>query len=337
VITAEDAALHTPDPAVPMWAETNFFAFNVPELDLNGHVYCLFRPNQGVCLTTVAINNRWCMVPWEANYVDLSMHVPMGENFDLRNYSLDSGVSVRCIEPVMKYEVSYDDGEGTKLAFQFDAFAPGYDIHDPAMDPTVAAQAEGSDYAWGTAYNGHYDQTGFTEGELTVDGRTVPFSCIATRDHSWGPRRERHPSTLSWMNGGICETTTPDRKPDFIFHALCDFDDSNGGTEIRFTHGYVIEFGKLIGIASGSATTERDGFQPVEVNLELVAEDGRSWIVEGEARNSFPWQAWPNVVGFNSMMRWTWEGQIGFGEIYDFYGLQRLNRLSQSGQYPFRA
>jgi len=90
MITAEDAVLHAADPSVAMWAETNFFAFSAPELDLNGHVYCLFRPNQGVCLTTVAINDRWCKTPWDANYVDLSMHVPMGENFDLRKNGPDA-------------------------------------------------------------------------------------------------------------------------------------------------------------------------------------------------------------------------------------------------------
>jgi hypothetical protein len=335
MINAADAVLHAPDPAAAMWAETNFFAFSAPELDLNGHVYCLFRPNQGVCLTTVAINDRWCKTPWDANYVDLSMHVPMGENFDLRQYSLSSGVSVRCLEPVMKYEVSYDDGAGTKLAFQFDALAPGYDIHDPDLDPMVAAQTTGSDYAWGTAYNGHYDQTGYTEGEVTVDGRTIPFSCIATRDHSWGPRAERHPTTLSWMNGAICATPTPDRNPDLVFHALCDFDDSTGGADIRFTHGYVIVNGTMIGLSGGGAKTRRDGFQPVEVELELQAPAGRSWNLHGEARNAFPWQAWPNVTGFNSLMRWTYDGRVGYGEIYDFYGLQRLNQLTQTDKYPF--
>jgi hypothetical protein len=218
----------------------------------------------------------------------------------------------------------------------FDALHPGYDIHDPDSDPMVAAQAAGHDYAWGTAYTGHYDQTGFCEGEVTFDGRTVPVRCIATRDHSWGPRSERHPTTLSWMNGGFCATERPEPDPDLVFHAMCDFDDATGGTDVRFTHGYVVEHGKLIGLSGGRAKTRRDGFQPMEMDLELQAPDGRTWSLHGESRNAIPWPAWPNVVGFGSLVRWTWQGRVGYGEIYDFYGLQQLNRLGRSGRYPFR-
>ncbi len=334
MITAEDASLHKPDPDQPMWAETNFFGFHSPEEELNGHIYVLLRPNQGVCLTTVALNSKKALAYWDAEYYDSSVHVPMGANFDLQNYSLSSGVSVRCLEPTMKYEVNYDDGNGVEVHFQYDALHPGYDIHDPEMDPMVAAAAEGSDYAWGTAYNGHYDQTGVCEGEILLRGRTIPFRCVATRDHSWGPRPERHPTTLSWLNAaftsgaGIAEGDV-----DLAVHAMCDFDDSSGAADIRFTHGYAVEKGEWIGLAGGRAKTRRSKYQPEQIELELSDGKGREWSLRGECLTAFPWPAWPNVVGFNSLVRWDWDGRQGLGEAYDFYGLQQLNQLSESPHY----
>jgi hypothetical protein len=321
VITAADASLHTPDSDNPMWAETNFFGFAIPEANMNGHIYMLFRPNQGVCLTTVAINSRRCLTPWDAEFADFNSHVPMGDGFDLQNYQLASGVKVRCLKPVMDYQVDYDDGHGTGIHFTWKALMPGYDIHDPAMDPMVAAGDDASKYAWGTAYNGHYDQTGAVEGEVTVDGRTIPFSSVAVRDHSWGPRPERHLTTLSWLNAHFDDG--------FCVHAMCDFQPESD-SDVRFTHGYAIVDGQLIGLAGGGAKTRRDGRQPEEVVLELRSPEGRQWELHGQAQNAYPWPAWPNVVGFNALMRWECEGRTGYGEAYDFYGLQTLNRMAAS-------
>ena len=51
-----------------------------------------------------------------------------------------------------------------------------FDIHDPEMDPMKAKalkEAEqGGKFAWGTAYNGHFDQTGHFKGRVAVRGKT---------------------------------------------------------------------------------------------------------------------------------------------------------------------
>ena len=50
-----------------------------------------------------------------------------------------------------------------------------------------------------------------------------------------------------------------------------------------------------------------------------------NWNLRGTALTSFPWQAWPNVVGFNALMRWEdQEGRTGMGETQDFLGLETL-------------
>jgi hypothetical protein len=342
VITPADAALHVPTSDDPTWAETNFWGFYVPELKLNCGVYALFRPNLGVALSTVCMNSRRTYAHWEADYCDLQMHLPMGKDFDLMDYRLANGLSVRAVEPNMAYEVDFDDGDGTEIHFAYRSLMPAFDIHDPDQDPMKAAQLEtqrqaaassgtprtpgGGDghagsFAWGTAYNGHFDQTGVFEGEVVLGGSTTPFRCVSTWDHSWGPRSERHAHTMSWLHAHFSD--------DFAFHAIFDFDTSDGGRELRLTHGYVLENGEVFGLRAGRGETVRKGYYPEEKIIEVTDRTGRTFSFRGEALTSFPWQAWPNVVGFNALLHWEdGEGRTGLGETQDFLGLQTLTALS---------
>ena len=317
VITAADASLHAPTSDDPTWAETNFFGFYVPQLQLNCGVYTLFRANLGVGLSTICMNSKRVRAPWEADYCDMQMHLPMGPDFDLCDYRLPNGLSVRAIEPNMAYEVDFSDGEGTEIHFAYRSLMPAFDIHDPEQDPMVAAKADGSDFAWGTAYNGHFDQTGVFEGEVVLRGRREPFRCVSTWDHSWGPRSERHAHTMSWLHAHFSE--------DLALHAIFDFDAASGGEALRLTHGYLLQDGQVYGLKAGTGKTVRNGWYPEEKVLEVTDKRDRTWNFRGTALTAFPWQAWPNVVGFNALMRWEdQEGRTGMGETQDFLGLETL-------------
>jgi len=322
VITAADASLHTPTSDDPTWAETNFFGFYVPDLGLNCGVYTLFRANLGVGLSTICMNSKRVRAPWEADYCDMQMHIPMGPEFDLCDYRLPNGLSVRAIEPNMAYDVDFSDGEGTEIHFAYRSLMPAFDIHDPAQDPMVAAAADGSDFAWGTAYNGHFDQTGVFEGEVVLRGIRHPFRCISTWDHSWGPRSERHAHTMSWLHAHF--------SPQLAMHAIFDFDAATNGSELRLTHGYVLDDGQVHGLKAGSGRTRRRGHYAEEVSLRLVDSSDRTWELQGRAMTAFPWNAWPNVVGYNVLARWECRGLTGYGEIQDFFGVQTLSDLTHA-------
>ena len=184
MIIDNDASLHAPTSEDPHWAETNFFGFYVPEINLNCGVYVLCRTNLDVVLSTIHMCSRRARAHWEAEYCDMQMHLPMGPEFDLLDYKLANGLKVECITPNMDWNVDYDDGEGTEIHFEYRSLMPPYDINDPAQDPMVAAAAEGSDFQWGTAYSGHFDQTGRFEGEIVLRGgqNSVPL-CI-----NYGPQ-----------------------------------------------------------------------------------------------------------------------------------------------------
>ena len=283
----------------------------------------LVLTNLGVALSTICLNSGRAYHYWDADYCDLQMHLPMGKDFDLLDYRLDNGLRVRAIEPNMVYEVQYDDGEGTAIRFIYRSLMPPFDIHDPSQDPMVAAQAAGSDFSWGTAYNGHFDQTGLFDGEVVLNGRRTPFRCVSTWDHRWGPRSERHAHTMSWLHAHFSEG--------LAVHAIFDFDAENRGTELRLTHGYILEDGVVYGLKAGTGTTERrHEYFPEAKRLEVVDARDRSWVFQGKALTAFPWQAWPNVVGFNALMQWEdQDGREGLGETQDFFGVQSLTSLAR--------
>lgn len=316
MITPDDAQFHTPTSDDPTWAETNFWGFYVPEAELNVGVYGLFRTNLGVGLSTICMNSRRVRAPWDADYCDLQVHLPCPP--DLLEFQLPNGLRSRCIEPNMAYQVDFDDGDGTEIHFEYRALMPPFDINDPDQDPVTAAKmqaAEGS-WAWGTAYSGHFDQTGVFEGEVILRGRRMPFTCVSTMDHSWGLRSERHAHTMSWLHAHFGE--------DLAMHAIFDFDVADNGEALRLTHGYVLEDGQVHGLKSGGGKTRRSGWYPEEKHLEVVDSADRTWTFRGEALTAFPWQSHPDVVGFNALMRWQCGDRSGLGETQDFLGFEML-------------
>jgi hypothetical protein len=184
MIHPEDAQLHEPTSTDPLWGETNYFGLYVAGVPMNIGVYALFRTNVGVVTTNVSVNTRKVLMPWAADYWDAWAQTPIPESRSLLDYKLASGLHVTCLEPNKVWDVRYDDGGTLSLDFRYTALMDGFDIHDPAQDPMVAAQATGSDFSWGHAYSGHFDQTGYFEGDLVLRGQRYEIDCVSTMDHS---------------------------------------------------------------------------------------------------------------------------------------------------------
>lgn len=329
MIQSADAELHAPTSDDPSWAETNYFGFYLPELKMNGGVYALFRTNLGVVNTTIDLNSRMVRVPWEAQYWDSQTHVPIPANRSLLDYRLSTGLHVRCVEPNRIWDVEYDDGEGTEIRFRFSALMDAFDIHDPDQDPMVAAREEASKFAWGTAYNGHFDLTGLCEGELVFGGRRHEFECVSTMDHSWGPRPERTTTPMSWLHAHFSRS--------FAIHAIFDFDPElgpDGPSPLRLTHGYVMDHGEIVGLKAGEGEAVREDGYPIAESLRLVDRLDREFKLEGTAVTSFPWQAWPDVVGFNVLHEWRCGEDVGLGEAMDFLGMSQITRLHNRVHEP---
>lgn len=325
MIQDEDVHFHKADAGTPNWAETNFFGFFNASATLNVGVYALFRPNLGIVSSTICMNSGFASTPWEADFCDLRASMPIPEPRDLTDFTLENSLHIRCTRPNMDWHIGYDDGEGTTINVEYRAIMPPFDIHDPDMDPMKAKAlkevGQGGKFAWGTAYNGHFDQTGHFLGEVTIRGKASPIDCISTMDHSWGPRPERGAPNMSWLHAHFSK--------DLAFHAIFSFDPRANGRDLSLAHGYVVENGVIFGlkVAHGTTTRTRDRYAD-EVHLVLVDSRDREWRLRGKGMTSFPWQCWPNMVSFNALANWTCDGLSGYGEIQDFFEMPQLTALN---------
>ena len=326
MIKPEDVEFHRPETADPTWAETNFFGFYNQEAHLNVGVYALFRTNLGIVSSTICMNSAISPTPWQADFCDMRASLPIPAACRLSDFSLANGLRIRCTDPNMARHIMYDDHEGTTIDVHYTSIMQPFDIHDPAMDPMKAAaleqaKAEGGKFAWGTAYNGHFDQTGHFVGRVTVRDRAYPIDCVSTMDHSWGPRPERGAPNMSWLHAHFLK--------DFAVHAIFNFDPRTNGRDLSLAHGYVVRRGEIFGFQSGTGRTTRtrDRF-PDTVELALTDSSGQSWTLHGKGMTTFPWLCWPNMVSFNALAAWTCGDLAGHGEVQDFFELPQLTRLN---------
>jgi hypothetical protein len=326
MIHPEDVEFHAADEGDLTWAETNFFGFYNAELTTNVGVYTLFRPNLGVVHSTISINSGDAYQPWQADFIDHQCHVPIPEPRSLASYTLANGLSVRTIEPNMAWKIEYDDNQGTTIDVTYTSLMQPFDIQDPDMDPITAARSKEEGFAWGTAYNGHFDQTGRFQGLVTVRGREIPIDCVSTMDHSWGPRKERGGPNMSWLHAHFGD--------DYFFHTIWSFDHTGDSDQLTLNHGYVQIDGELRGLAGGTGVTLRDEHLFARtVSFQVEDSKGEIHEVTGRGLTRFPWQAWPNMVGFNVLGEWESRGRTGHGEIQDFVDATTLTARAHTGQH----
>ncbi len=321
VIKESDAEFHPFRPDQYNWAETNYFGFYNTQAHLNVGVYALFRPNLGVVSSTICINSKRARTPWEADFCDYQVALPMPTNNSLLDYELANSLRVRCTRANSDWQIRYDDGEGTTINVEYAALMPGFDINDPDQDPMCASGSEAGKFSWGNAYDGHFDQTGRVTGEVSVRGESYAIDCVSTMDHSWGPRPERGKPNMSWLHAHIDNETA--------LHAILSFDADVDDTQLSLAHGYALSGGHVYGLAAGSGTVARgpDRFAD-SIVLEFKDSRGEAHQLSGQALTNFPWQCWPNMIAFNVLAHWKYNEREAYGEVQEFFELPKLNRLN---------
>jgi hypothetical protein len=325
MIIDADAEFHSVEDANPIWAETNFFGFYNAQEHLNIGVYALFRPQLGTVHSTISMNDHDAFEPWRANFFDHQAHLAIPVEAKLSDYTLANGLHVVCTRPNMDWRITYDDGEDTRIDVEYTALMQPFDIQDPDMDPITAATAKEEGFAWGAAYNGHFDQTGHFRGEVSIRGRRVPIDCVSTMDHSWGPRRERGAPNMSWMHAHVDDS--------YAIHAIWSFDHTGASDALRLNHGYAMVDGEIYGLTTGAGHTSRDErLYAREIDLEVTDVRGEVHRLTGRGLTRFPWQAWPNMVGFNVLAEWEVNGRRGHGELQDFVEAPRMAALNDSSR-----
>jgi hypothetical protein len=289
-----DDEFHPPTSDDSEWTETCWFTFTVPERRLSGQLYPFFRTNQRVAAGGAYFWDEHGHTVHDCRYAKNFWHLPIPDQ-PLSDITLANGIHYRCVEPLTRYEIAYDDPDGGNeihVDLEFTAVTPPHYLGES-----------------------HLDQPGRYRGTVHLQGETIPVDAFGFRDRSWGPRPQAGQGLTSSAahRGGYSYATASDADG---FHSITlDF-----GTGCNNIHGYHLRDGEWAKLASGQReVVDRDpatGF-PVHVTVDGVDELGRELHADGRCRNALALFLNPNLFTVNCLTEWTFDGISGFGEDHD--------------------
>jgi len=299
LFSPEDDALHVPGPE-PDWTETSWWSFNVPDRAVAGWLYVQVRPNLKTVAGGAFVYDRRAHLPWELPYFAMFAHHPLPDALDLRSVTLKSGVSIRCVEPGMRYALGYRFRDHTDFLA---------DLEFEGLTPPVPYLKGAPPFVGGSS---HFDQHGRVTGTLSLRGEEIDVDCFAVRDRSWGRRPELagRRSRLSYCFGTSSSTDG--------FLAFCRPTDDDPLADVEHLgSGYLLRDGVLRRLADGTRVATRDPSTGAVSTIELAAtdEDGRALAVAGDAvsRMFLP----NNHLCINTLVRW--DGGAAWGEDQDVW------------------
>jgi hypothetical protein len=276
------------------WAtETCWFSFNHPERNLGGWLYALVRPNIGTCAGGAWVWDDTATTPWDVPYSInyTSLRLPVAR--DLRDMTLPTGVRVKVLEPLHRYELGYEDPGRLSVSLRFKA----------VMEPRPFAHG-----APPILSASHFDQLGRVTGEIVLHGERIGIDCLSVRDRSWGPRPEHTPRRLSYCFG----TATDD-------HGFFVTSNPKAGDD-PVNHGYLLRDGKVTDVVAGRREVERDPAHGwiTRARIEGRDGDGRTFAAVGETVSRMIVNRHAAIT-WTSLVRWTVDGATAWGEDQDMW------------------
>lgn len=286
--------------------ETVWFAFCHPERRLGGWLYSMFRPNIGTVAGGVWIWDDSAHLPWEVPYSVnyTAMRIPPDQH--LTDIALPTGVRIKMLEPLTRYQLGFADEDRLTLNLTFNAVMP----------PRALRKGESS-----FKNLTHFDQFGRVTGEIVLHGETIAIDCLAIRDRSWGPRPEHRPGKSAYVTGIA--------SPQDAFLAVTKWNDELDPV----AYGFMIADGKTGELVSGRRIVERDPAQGwvTRITIEGRDEFGRELHAVGTRlsgiiinRHSF--------IDSNGLIAWTINGKAGHGEDQDMWPVHRWSAFRRAAR-----
>ena len=290
-LVPEDDMFHEPTSSDPWWTETVWFSWMVPERNLLGYWYVVFRKNLGVVFGGVLVFDDTAVLPWELPVFDWHWHQPLPDRHDLRDLDVLGGMKLQCLEHGRRFRFAYENDD---VAFDL--------AYDALMQPMLSRQTPPFNH--GT----HVDQPGRVTGAMTLHGDEIAVDCIAMRDRSWGIRTPRRQPKL-----GYCHATAG---PQSSFLTISV---DRKGVDGILT-GYLMRDGEWALMTSGSRSVERDAQgRPAIVRVEGVDELGRTLEAHGTTASRQVFTAYPDMFCWNSLARWDFDDVTAWGEDQDIW------------------
>ncbi len=290
-----DDRLHPVPVDDPMWTETTWWGFMVPDRNLGGMIYTLFRPNLGVATLVTQVWSDEHVAPWASPYARSLWHLPMPGS-DIDDVQLGF-LHLRAVEPLRKYQLTYEDGASCAFDLQYEA----------AMEPhVVAAERE----------LGHFDQLCHVTGSLQVDGETVAVDCHAVRDRSWYVRDDFRSMRSAYTYGAV------DGDEHFLAYTRPA---DNAGDLAAVFGGYLVRDGEKSDLKEGvrRVPSRRRG-HPDEIEVTATDALGRSLEARGRVTSSLASQSTPGMFAYMSIASWTIGLRAGYGEDHDVWSPDTL-------------
>lgn len=300
--TTDDDNLH-PATDDPWWTETIWFAWMVPERNLLGYFYPVFRPNLGVEFGGVLVFDDTAELPWELPVFHYDWHLKMPSPLDLRNAQLPNGMTLLALEAGRVYELGYDSDE-LKLELRYEAL----------MRPMISRGTPPFSVA------GHLDQPGHVTGRMVLHGEEMPVDCFAMRDRAWGPRRDGRQPKVGYAYATVSAEAA------FLSVSVHRRDDLD-----RVSTGYLMRDGEWALLSSGTREVERDRHgRPATIVIRAEDGLGRQVDAVGRAVSRQVFTAYPSMFCWNSLVCWEYDGVECWGEDQDVWGPRRWREYAVS-------
>ena len=310
MITPRDEYFHDRNDD-PDWNESGWFSFMVPERQLSGMVYCYHRPNMPYSTGGFAAWDPSGDTYDSCLWYDLEQISPLAPGSEMFDFSLRSGLTVACVEPLSEYRLQYKD-DGCEVDFTWRR------VREPFAPPLPASQGQ-----WGRH---HYDQIGRMTGRLAVDGETIDVDGWSMRDHSWGPRRVAKDQRGRFFWGIASETDA------FLVWASATqpFEsDPVVGIPERVVAGWYLRDGVLGNIVGGESNVfeRRADGAPLADRVEATDDLGRELAAVGRATNMMMWPCYPTAYAWFTHFDWTFDGLRAQGEEQEWVPINQRRRF----------
>jgi hypothetical protein len=336
----EDDLYHAPNSTEELWVETNWWCLNIPERRIGCWLHAGYHANRNEVTWRVFVWDPSGADPGRLAYYKMMPDAPMPdrpEERDLRDLAFpNGGFHVKMLNPLMDYQVGYSDPEANfAIDFEHRSVHPPHRF-TPGEAPCV--------------HNPHLDQLGHIVGELTLAGERIPIDCYSVRDRTWGPRTSHHshsdapapserPPRVADPGGPRWREIERERGRGRIQYIFGHTDDQTGFLSFvrpqdgdakgwsPLNMGWLLKGGEFARLDK-TRSRMKNYRDPVtgwsaHMEVELVDVLGRSMEAEGTAESHMC----ENGAGSNALMRWEYDGKIGWGEDQDGWRASHFVRM----------
>ena len=299
----------------PYWTDSFWFSWAIPEKDICGLVWTHFRPNMNCICGGPAMWDLSGQHVWEFPFFDFQTmrRLPEGRygiDYDKFDFAAPWSLSVKMVEPMETYRISYDRA-GFRLELEFNAIAPPNIMNRPSAEQLKSA------------FKVHFEQPGRIRGYVELEDVRHDVDTFSIRDGGHGPRfmEASPPGGYAW--------STADEKTGF--HVLAP--NSGNAPQSDVIGGYILRDGIMSPTAGGiRRVLERRGARPEVVEVKIRDELGRELHAIGRAQVPAEFMLYPDRGQWWTLFTWDYEGATGApGEDQEYYGIHEFRKWHRAG------